>query len=389
MRTRLARPLFRGPATVANRQALCYTPAVRGPSDGRRRTGGHRLLFWGEEFAIDLGTANVHVCVRDAGIVVREASAIAYNQARRAVAVGTEARRMAERGVPGVSVVRPLRGGTVANFDATVELLRHCIRAALGRRPILSPRVVVATPIEPTSVEYRALRDALRAAGAGKVYDVPRALAAAIGAAVPLDGPEARMVIDLGAGSTDIGILSLGAITAGTTLHYGGDDLDEAIRRRLRRAHGIAIGRTVAEEVKVQVGAVQPDLAQSTDKLRSLLGNGGGNGSALPQEEIPELLARALLPVVSEVRWLLEELPAKHRTEVRETGVVLTGGTALLGGIGPLFAERLELPVTVARDPLSCTVLGLESILSDLRALTLDGRRFSRATQTATLGLGA
>ncbi len=347
-------------------------------------------MLWGDELAIDLGTANVHVCVKDAGIVVRQSSMIAYNESRRPVAVGTEARRMLERGVPGVIIVRPLQGGTVANFDATVELLRSCIRAALGRRPILSPRVVVATPIDPTSVEYRALRDALRAGGAGRIYHVPRPLAAAIGAAVPLDGAEARLVIDIGAGSTDIGVVSLGAITAGTTIRYGGDDLDEALVRRLKRVHQISIGRGTAEELKAQVGAVQPELAQNAERLKALLGNEANpNGVTRLSAELPELLGRGLLPVLSEVRWIVEELPPKQRAEVKEQGAVLTGGVALLAGIGPFVAERLEMPVAVARDPLSCTILGLESILGDLRSLSLEGRRFSRAAQSATLGLGS
>ncbi|MFQ5809191.1 MAG: rod shape-determining protein [Armatimonadota bacterium] len=336
------------------------------------------MLRWGEQVGLDLGTSHTQVCVRGQGVVVRQPTAIAYAEGKRGVyATGEEARLMEGRDIPGVRVVRPMRGGVVADFEAAADLVRQCLREALGGRPLFSPVVVAAAPTESTPVEQRALHDCLRNAGAGRVYLVPKGLAAGRGLQQPIDEAEARMIVDLGAGATDIGIMSMGAITGGRSLHYAGDDLDEALVRWVKRRNGARIGPQTAEQIKVRVSAVAPGLARQHISMDDLQSNNGDLLDAeVPLHEVPEVLARAIAPVAGEIRWLLEELPAERRSELSANGMAITGGTALLRGLAALMEEKTGLPVTVARDPLSCTILGIESILDDLDSLSLSGRRF-------------
>ncbi|MGQ9730911.1 MAG: rod shape-determining protein [Candidatus Zipacnadales bacterium] len=339
------------------------------------------MLFpWTEEIGIDLGSANTHLCVKGAGVVVRESTAVAFQDSRRRpLCYGTEAKRMLERQVPGIEVVRPVRQGAVADFDATVELLRHWIRAALGRRTLFSPTVVVSAPLQSTSVQRNALITSIRAAGAGQTYVVPKVLAAAIGARLPVSGVESHLIVDVGAGATDIGVVSMGTITAGATLRYGGDDVDQAILRAIKRSQGVRVDLSSAEEVKIRVGSVHPALGQDNVAVNGTTtnGNGGSGPSAIVLQGAPELLLRAVMPIVNEIAWVIDELPPKQRAEVEQNGITLTGGCALLRGFPELITHHLGIPTTVAKDPLSCTILGIESIIADLRALSMEGRRFA------------
>lgn len=347
------------------------------------------MLFpWTEELGIDLGTANTHVCVKGAGVVVRESTAVAFRQSRRRpISFGTDAKRMLERQVPGIQVVRPVRRGVVAEFDPAVEFLRYCLRAALGRRTLFSPAVVAAVPLGATSVERRALVTGLRSAGGGRTYLVPKALAAAIGAGLPVSGVASHLVADVGAGATDIGVISMGTVTRGTTLRYAGDDIDDVLLRAIKRTQGVRVDEASAEEVKIRVGSVHPDLGQDSVKVNNVAANGNGAGPlAVVVQGAPELLLRSVSPIINEIGWIIEELPPKQRAEVEKNGITLTGGGALLRGFPDLITHRLGLGAVVARDPLSCTILGIESILGDLGALTMDGRRYSA---TASRGNGA
>lgn len=337
------------------------------------------MLPWKTRMAIDLGTASCHISVHGAGVVVREPSVIAFSaDRRRTIAVGAEAKQMLDREVSDVTVVRPLQGGVVADFDATVLMLRHFIHQALGHRPLLAPLVVTGEPTRATQIEQRALINALRAAGAGEVITVPRALAAAIGAGLPMNQPECRLLVDMGAGTTDIGIISMGMVAAGETVHFGGDDLDEAIRRYVRRRYRMTIGRARAEDVKVMAGALSPEMMAEQIRLSDLSGEETSAADAQKLEGIAELLRAALRPAIAEVLWTLEGLPERQMDEIAQAESTLTGGCAQLRGIAELMSEELALRFTTALDPMSCTILGLEAILNDLEALSLDGRRFAR-----------
>ncbi len=344
-----------------------------------------RLLPWKTRMAIDLGTATCHISVQDAGLVVREPTAIAFDAERaeaasrgRPIAYGDEAKQMLDREVSGVSVVRPLEGGVVADFDAAVLLLRHLMHHALGHRPLLAPTVVTGEPTRATQVERRALTNVLRAAGAGEVIPVPRALAAAIGAGFPMDQPECRLIVDMGAGSTDIGVISMGMIAAGEAIHFGGDDLDEAIRRYVRRRYRLSIGSARAEDIKIMAGALSAEMVSEQVRLADLAGddaNGAGNQKL---EGIADLMRGALKPAAAEVLWIIDGLPERQVDEITQVDSVVTGGCAQLRGITDLLSDELALNVTAAPDPMSCTILGLEAILNDLDALSLEGRRFTR-----------
>ncbi|MFP4250605.1 MAG: rod shape-determining protein [Armatimonadota bacterium] len=336
------------------------------------------LLPWKQKLAIDMGTATCHVSVQGAGLLVREPTVIAFDTERgRPIAYGAEAKQMLDREVSDVQVVRPLEGGVVADFDAAVTFLRHAIHEAIGHRPLLAPTVVTAEPTRATQVERRALTNALKAAGAGEVVTVPRALAASIGAGVPMDQPECRLIVDMGAGSTDIGVISMGMIAAGETLHFGGDDLDEAIRRFVQRRYRITIGGARAEDIKIMAGALSSEMIAEQVRLSDLEeGNGGDDSQKL--EGIAELLRASLKPIASEALWILDALPERQLDEITQVESILTGGCAQLRGITDLLSDELALRFTAAPDPMSCTILGLEAILNDLEALSLDGRRFTR-----------
>ncbi len=336
-----------------------------------------RLLPWKTRMAIDLGTASCHISVHEAGVVVREPTVIAFDaDRRRPIAWGAEAKQMLDREVTDVEVVRPLRGGVIADFDAAVLLVRHFIHQTLGHRPLLAPLVVVGQPTRSTQVERRALVNVLRAAGAGEVITVPRALAAAIGAGLPMDQPECRLVVDMGAGSTDIGVISMGMIAAGEAIHFGGDDLDEAIRRYVRRRYRMSIGRARAEDIKIMAGALTSEMMAEQVRLSDVSGEETGSADAQKLEGIAELMRDALMRAIGEVLWILDELPERQIEEIAHVESVLTGGCAQLRGIAALLSDELALNFVAAPDPMSCTILGLEAILNDLDALSLDGRRF-------------
>ncbi|MGI5816815.1 MAG: rod shape-determining protein [Armatimonadota bacterium] len=336
------------------------------------------LLPWKQKVAIDVGTATCHVSVQGAGVLVREPTVIAFETGRhRPIAYGSEARQMLDREVKDVEVIRPLEGGVIADFDSAVTLLRHFIHQALGHRPLLAPTVVTAEPTRATQVERRALMNALKAAGAGEVVTVPRALAAAIGAGIPMDQPECRLIVDMGAGSTDIGVISMGMIAAGETLHFGGDDLDEAIRRYVQRRYRVSIGAARAEDIKIMAGALTSEMVGEQVRLSDLQ-EGESNGDGQKLEGIAEMMRASLKPVASEVLWILDALPERQIDEITQVESILTGGCAGLRGITELLSDELALRFTAAADPMSCTILGLEAILNDLEALSLDGRRFTR-----------
>lgn len=339
-------------------------------------------LPWGDELAIDLGSANTHICVKGAGVVVREPSVIAFDVGgRRMVAAGLEAKRMLERDVEGVRVVRPIRGGVVADFDAAVAMLRHFLHQALGKRPFWSPLVITSHPDGATAVERRALVDTVRASGGGQVLGVQKALATALGGGLQVGGDTSQMVIDLGAGITNVGIIAMGLATTGISIRYGGCDLDEVIRRAIQRSQGIRISSASAEQVKLHVGTLLTPEEGDSMRVDGVTANGEPAINAdINLADVPDLLMDGLDRIVAEVLWLLEELPPRQQSEIAANGAALTGGGALLGGVDAFLAEKLGIPVTVATDPPSCTTLGLESVLSDPHAVSLEGRRFKASS---------
>jgi rod shape-determining protein MreB len=335
------------------------------------------MQLFGSALAIDLGTANTRLWARDRAPMVREASAVAYMRGRsRVVAVGSEAREMARRQAENVDVVEPIARGTVASFSATVTMLRAFLRRAMPTRPVFSPAALVSAPAETTGVEYRALRDVLRAAGISRVYSVPKSLSACIGAGLPLEHSESVLVIDMGAGVTEIAVVALGMATASSSLCMGGIDLDEALRRYLWRTAGVRLSRASAEDIKLRIGSADPAMVDDTFDLSGL--TPPGMESKVSGRELAGVIADRLEPLIDEAMWVLGQLGPKQQSEIQANGGVLTGGGALLRGLPEMLSARLGIRLVVAEDPLSATVLGLSAVASDIKNRAFDEARLLR-----------
>jgi len=274
--------------------------------------------------------------------------------------------------------VLPVRCGVIADHVAAAQMAKEMIRRALGRRTLFMPRVIAAVTTAATPVERAALRSAVQAAGARNVQLVDRTLAAAIGAgaATPSDHAS-RLVVSIGGGISEFGVVSQGRLVWARNLRFGGCDLDEAIRKMMRNRYDVSIAPGTAEQMKLQVGAVIPSMARS----RVLIGGGEVYGELfrslqISLDGIPDLLARTLAPVINEIHWSIAEAPPEQRAEIKANGILLAGGTALLQGIPQLMRERLGVPVIRAREPAHSVILGLGAMLQDMSKLSRDGMRY-------------
>jgi rod shape-determining protein MreB len=337
------------------------------------------MLGWNIDLGLDLGSCFTRIYQRGVGLVLSEPSAIAFSSERLEVlAIGAEAKAMVEQAPADARAVLPVRFGVVADHLATAQMVKEMIRRALGRRTLFMPRVIAAVTTAATPVERAALRSAVQAAGARNVQLVDRTLAAAIGAGVATPSDHAsRLVVSIGGGITEYGVVSQGRVVWARNLRFGGCDLDEAIRKMMRNRYDVSIASPTAEQMKLQVGAVIPSMARS----RVLIGGGEVYGELfrnlqITLEGIPELLARTLAPVVNEIHWAIAEAPPEQRAEIKANGILLTGGTALLQGIPQLMRERLGVPVIRAREPAHSVILGLGAMLQDQTKLSRDGMRY-------------
>jgi rod shape-determining protein MreB len=354
--------------------------------DSARAPLRRRLLprLGGRDIAIDLGTANTLVFVRGEGIVVSEPSVVAVDTSTGAVhAVGEDAQQMIGRTPATISAIRPLRHGVIADFDVTEQMLRHFI-ARVHRSRFAHPRVMMCAPFGITDVEQRALVEAGVAAGARSVHLIEEPLAAAIGAGLAIDEPRANVVVDVGGGTSEVAVLSLGGIVVSRSLRVGGYDLDEAVAVWLRQKHGLAIGETTSERVKLEVGAVAPDRTEASTDVRGRDPVSGLPRQVdVPSEEIRQALESRVAEIVTEVKSALEETPPELASDLPQRGILLAGGGALLRG----FAERLEaecnVPVRLAEDPLTCVALGAGRALDEMEML----ERSSSASAHRPIGL--
>jgi rod shape-determining protein MreB len=324
----------------------------------------------GRDIAIDLGTANTLVFVRGEGILVSEPSVVAVDTVSGAVhAVGEEAQRMIGRTPATIAAVRPLRHGVIADFEVTEQMLRHFI-ARVHHSRLAHPRVIMCAPSGITDVERRALVEACLAAGARSVHLIEESLAAAIGAGLAIDEPHANVVVDVGGGTSEVALISLGGIVVSRSLRVGGYDMDEAVATWLRQKHGLAIGETTAERVKLEVGGVSPDL---TDAYSAVKGRDPVSGLPrqvdVPSQEMREALEDTMVEIIAEVKEALEESPPELASDLPQRGILLAGGGTLLRG----FAHRLELetnvPVRLADSPLTCVAEGAGQALDEIELL--------------------
>jgi rod shape-determining protein MreB len=321
------------------------------------------------DIGIDLGTANVLVFVRGKGIVLREPSVVAKDvNTGRILAVGEEARQMLGKTPAHIQAIRPLRDGVIADFEVTEAMLSYFIKKVMKDRSFWAmlfkpkPNVAICVPAEITSVEERAVKDAAKLAGARTVDIVEEPMAAAIGAGLPIDGPSGSMVVDIGGGTTDVAVISLGGVVVSQSLRVAGNKLDEAIVRYIRRVYNLMIGERTSEEVKIKLGSafkLEQELAMEI-RGRDLI-NGLPKTVKITSEEIREALSEPVSAIVEAVKAVLEKTPPELASDIIDRGIILTGGGALLRGLDKLLSEVTGVPAIVADDPLSCVAIGTGS----------------------------
>ncbi len=324
--------------------------------------------FVSNDIAIDLGTANTLVYIKGKGIVLNEPSVVAVDRAtKRVLAVGREAKEMLGRTPTGIDAVRPLKDGVIADFEKTEELLRKFIQKVQSRRFLVRPRIIVSVPSGITEVEKRAVRDSAEHAGAREVFLVAEPIAAAIGVGLPVDKPTGNMVIDIGGGTTEIAVITLNGIVTDTSIRVGGDKMDDAIVQYIKRQYNLLIGEQTAEKIKIGVGSAFPFGEETSMEIkgRDLIG-GIPKTITITSQEIRGSLEEPVSAIVDAVKESLEKTPPELASDIVDRGIVMTGGGALLRGLGALLHDRTHLPIRVAEDSLLCVVLGSGKILDEL-----------------------
>ncbi len=330
--------------------------------------------MWGllsRDMGIDLGTANSLVYVRGRGIVLQEPSVVAIRaETRQPVAVGTEAKRMIGRTPGNISAIRPMKDGVIADFDITQMMLRYFIAKASRHRSIFHPRVVICVPSGVTPVEKRAVIDAALQAGARMAYTIDEPMAAAIGAGLPVHEPTGSMVVDIGGGTTEVAVISLGGVVNPRSIRVAGDEMDEAIGNYVKRTYNLAIGERTAEDVKITIGSAYPvnDDASMDIRGRDLL-TGLPRNLRLTAAEIRQALQEPVNAIITAIRFTLEFTPPELAADVMDRGIVMTGGGALLRGLDKKVSEETGMPVVVSDEPLLCVVRGAGRVVEELEQL--------------------
>lgn len=332
------------------------------------------LGIFSHDLAIDLGTANTLVYVKDRGIVLNEPSVVALKKdgkgASRVLAVGKEAKRMLGRAPGNIEAIRPMKNGVIADFEVTQAMLRHFIRKAHNRRTLIRPRIIICVPSGITPVEKRAVIESAESAGAREVYLIEEPMAAAIGAGMPVTKPEGNMVVDIGGGTTEVAVISLGGIVYSHSLRVAGDKMDEAILQYIKRKYNLLIGITTAEIIKIAIGIAYPskqiDVIEA--KGRDLV-TGIPKILTISSEEIREAISEQVRAISQTVHGALEQMPPELAADLVENGIVLSGGGSLLKNLDLLLREETKLPVTITQDPLSDVVLGAGKALDNLSIL--------------------
>jgi len=327
--------------------------------------------FFSSDLAIDLGTANTCVYAKHEGIVINEPSIVAIVTATgEVVAVGTEAKAMLGRTPNGISAIKPMKEGVIADFDVTEKMLAHFIKKAHNRNVWIRPRIVIGVPSQITQVEKRAVKDSAHRAKASEVYLVEEAMAAAIGAGMPISEPAGNMVVDIGGGTTDIAVISLSGIVYNRAVRVAGNEMDEAIIQYIKRAYNLLIGERTSEQVKVEMGSAFPlDEPLSMEIKGRDLVKGIPKTITVSDTEIREALSETVNVILDAVRVALEQTPPELSADIVDRGIVLTGGGSMLKNLDKRLREETELPVAMAEDPLSSVVMGAGNMLSDFDLL--------------------
>lgn len=327
--------------------------------------------FGGQDIGIDLGTASVLVFIKGKGIVLQEPSVVAIDRNNnRILAVGEEARLMLGRTPGNIVAIRPLRDGVISDYEITEKMLRYFIDKAVGRRRLFKPRMIVCVPSGVTEVEKRAVKDAANNAGARNTQLIEEPIAAAIGAGLDIAKASGNMIIDIGGGTTDIAVISLGGIVVSTSIKVAGDKFDEAIVRYMRKKHNIMIGERTAEELKINVGTAYPREEQVSKEVRGRnLISGLPKTIEVTSEEMLEALAEPVAAVADAVHSVLERTPPELSADISDRGIVMTGGGSLLHGMNELISKRTNIPVYIAEEAVSCVAIGTGKSLDNFDIL--------------------
>ena len=329
------------------------------------------LSFLGRDMAVDLGTANTLVYVRGRGIVLNEPSVVAINtKTGGIVAVGAEAKRMIGRTPANIVAIRPLRDGVIADFDTTERMLRYFIQKVHKRRYFAKPRIVVCVPSGITGVEQRAVKDAGYQAGARRVFIIEEPMAAAIGAGLPVHEPTGNMVVDIGGGTTEVAVISLGGIVTSISIRTGGDELDSAIIAFVKKEYSLMLGERTAEEIKMAIGSAFPTPDEPVAEIRGRdLVSGLPKTIVVTADEIRKAIEEPVNAIIDAVKTTLDRCPPELSGDVMDRGIVLTGGGALLHGLDERLRHETGMPIHVAKDPLSSVVVGTGKCVEEFEAL--------------------
>ena len=332
------------------------------------------MFGFGQDIAIDLGTATVIAFVKGKGIVLREPSVVAVdNNTNEVLAVGQEARRMLGRTPGNIVATRPLKDGVISNYTVTEKMLKYFINKICGKT-MFAPRIMICIPSQVTEVERKAVIDAASQAGARKVYLIEEPIAAAIGAGIDISKPCGNMIVDIGGGTTDIAVISLGGSVVSSSIKVAGDKFDEAVIRYIKKKHNVIIGERTAEELKVNIGCVYPKIQDVEMDIRGRdLTTGLPKTLTIHSSEMMEALIEPAMLIVDAVHSVLEKTPPELAADISDRGIYMTGGGSLLDGLDKLLQEKTGINVMIANDTVSCVALGTGKALDNLDIL--DGKR--------------
>lgn len=333
-----------------------------------------------KDMGIDLGTANTLVYIKGKGIVIREPSVVAIQtETRKVLAVGEEAKRMIGRTPGNIVAIRPLKDGVIADFDITQSMIRYFIKKVFAGRSLFQPRVVVCIPSGVTEVEKRAVEEATINAGAKDAYLIEEPMAAAIGAGLPVQEPTGSLVVDIGGGTTEVAVISLGGIVTSKSIRVGGDELDESIISYVKKEYSLMIGERTAEEVKINIGTASEKTKDIKMSIRGRdLISGLPKTIEISSKEIWKAMKEQVYSILDAIKSTLEKTPPELASDIMESGIVLTGGGALLDSLDKLIAKETGMPVHIAENPLDCVAIGTGKALDSidiLKRTTLSNKR--------------
>ncbi len=332
-----------------------------------------KFLNWlSKDLAIDLGTANTLIYLKGKGIILKEPSVVAVKEdyrSKKVLAVGEEAKKMIGKTPGSIKAIRPLREGVIADFEVTEAMIRYFIQKVHNRGFMVKPRIIISVPSGTTQVERRAVKESAESAGAREVYLIEEPMAAAIGAGLPITEPVASMIVDIGGGTTEVAVISLGGIVVSTSIKVAGDKIDEAILQYIKRNYQLLIGEATAEQIKIQIGNVKPQKKETMQIKGRDLATGIPKTITITSEEVQEAIKEPVDLIVQAIKDVLEKTPPELAADIVDRGIVLSGGSALLRNLDKLIQEETGLQVRIAEDTMTCVALGAGKALEEIDKL--------------------